>query len=247
MTLITNRGRWLSSEITFDSMPNWPCPTCGIGELQVTKEWAIVRQNSESQKKPRGYFNYNLDVEVLHFTGFLYCSNSNCKEPIAVCGEAGHRKEFKNRIRDVKYYLPNFFYPTLQIFRITERCPKPVSDCIQNSFNHYWNDTSAAANALRRSLEFLLDYLGLPNKGILSQRLKGYQQADPQMVTRLSAIRIFGNAGSHKDTISKEELLDAYTVYEACLNELFVTDSQSQIDDLASKLSSNQKSQKKNS
>lgn len=107
------KERWLKEKITKYTKPNWPCPTCGIGEIIFPDNWAKVAYSSKSARENPEYLNQFQIEKDIHFAGIILCSNSNCKESISVCGYSSydtHYAEDGYNMEEVKYYEPKFFF-----------------------------------------------------------------------------------------------------------------------------------------
>jgi hypothetical protein len=238
MNLYENKGRWLIEHITLQTRPNWPCPTCKIGELTFPENWARRELSAKSKRENSDYLARYPDMTVEHFSGILLCSNNLCKETVANSGLAGYEGEYdeKEFLNYVRYYSPKHFYPTLNIFRVPSDVPKSVSDCILSSFSHFWNDYSACVNSLRRAIEFLLDALGITELQILDQRIVLLSKTNALIAEKIKAIKWIGNAGSHKDSITKNDLIDAYILLEDCLNKLYPSKYEEEIKKIATEV-----------
>jgi hypothetical protein len=105
-----------------------------------------------------------------------------------------------------------------------------VRDEIEASFRLVWLDPAASANRLGVSLERLLDHLRVKTrtktaKGKveplrLDGRIKLYEAKEPTLGAHLMAVKWLGNTASHKGSISREALLDAFEILEHTLSEM---------------------------
>ena len=124
-----------------------------------------------------------------------------------------------------------FFIHTLNIFPISEHCPENISKQVKKSFSHYFNDQSAAANALRTALEYILNDLNIETSRInkkgkkidltLHARIEVFGKQNPELQPFLTAAKWIGNAGSHVGEIEKDGLLDGYELIHHCIDELY--------------------------
>ena len=239
MGLYQNKSRWLIEHITLETRPNWPCPKCGIGELTFPKDWAKKELSAKSKSEDSDYLARYPDDQIDHFSGILLCSNNRCKESIATCGTAGYEGEYDNdnlHVNYVRCYTPKFFYPGLKIFQIPFGVSKEVNNCIMSSFSHFWNDYSACVNSIRRSVEFLLDDLKVPEIAILDQRINAFGKTNGPIAGNIKAIKWIGNAGSHKDIITKNDLIDMYILLEHCLNTLYPSNHEEDVKKIANEV-----------
>lgn len=228
-----HRENWTIEKITSKNRPNWNCPTCISGHLSFEDNWFVRESNSSSKRKGnRMYYDNFPNEEKFHFTGFLTCNNSKCREKVAAIGESGNQVRFGNGqwlIR--RFFNPLFFYPALNIFPISNFCPEEISNQIKKSFSHYFNDQSAAANALRTALEYMLNDLNIERSKInktdkkveltLHARIEIFGKQNPELQPFLTAAKWIGNAGSHVAEIDKNGLLDGYELLHHCIDELY--------------------------
>jgi hypothetical protein len=127
-------------------------------------------------------------------------------------------------------FYPRFFYPSLQLFRPTQRCPRPVREQLYKSFAVFFCDLSAAANHLRQCVEEILTAAGIDIRDAkgggfipLNDRIKIYEGKDSDNAERITALKWIGNHGSHPDEdLKKPDLFDAYDILEILLDDLYV-------------------------
>lgn len=232
--MAVEKERWLRTKFTKESMPNWPCPTCGIGQLPLEKDWARRALSSVSANENPAYLDQFPSEVIERFAGIVRCSNTSCKETVSVNGLAGNEELWDDQGMQnlyTRFYQPVFFYPPLHIFRIDNHCPNQIKEQIIKSFSHYFNDPWAAANAVRTSLEFIMDYQkvnkvrksgkGKNIKLTLHERIDLFGNAKPDLKPFLMAAKWIGNAGSHTTEIGKESVLDGYALLEHAIYELY--------------------------
>jgi hypothetical protein len=156
------------------SLPALPCPRC-FQNLSLTRKGenlSFVLSHS---------FKVDCDAGGVgpgdgsgRFHAALTCANADCREEVVTIGE------FKERLVDdqeqpaddpgatgppgyegltpIKELRFHSFLPALPVFRIPEKAPPDVNRAIKQAFRHSFADPSAAGNALRRSIERLLDH-----------------------------------------------------------------------------------------
>jgi hypothetical protein len=213
--------------------PNFPCPRCSKGrakhdgkEVQVDEPIYSVKDRDNPDWEP------GWDVE--RFSLRLICDNTSCGEVIVVSGDTS-LDEYYDHEEDRWVYFSNLrprsMFPAPLIIDIPSLAPRDVSDNIRLASSHYWLDTSASANRLRASIEFLLDFLQVPRETInatsgstrhldLNARIAHYEQLNAEHAPSLTALRMIGNLGSHGESVKQEALLDAFEVYEYTLDAL---------------------------
>jgi len=123
------------------------------------------------------------------------------------------------------------FFPAPQIIPIPKEVPFEVSELLEKSFALYWVDVSAAANALRASLEALLDKLQVPDtqntkKGgtvrlTLHRRLDLWAQKEKEFAELCYALKEVGNLGSHGEAVREKHYFGVLEIFSHVLNQLF--------------------------
>ncbi|GEM_PF-687306 len=233
MAVVIHRENWTIDKITSKSRPNWNCPSCVRGHLSFEDNWFVRVPNSSTRRKANRMYYYNFpEEEMFHFTGFLTCNNSKCREKVAVIGKSGNQVRFGNGQRLIrKFFIPFNFFPTLNIFPLSDQCPENISKQIKKSFSHFFNDQSAAANSLRIALEYLLNDLNIDKSTVnkkgkkvelsLHSRIQIFGKQNPELQPFLIAAKWIGNAGSHVGEIDKNGLLDGYELLYHCIDELY--------------------------
>ncbi|HWK03807.1 MAG TPA: DUF4145 domain-containing protein [Puia sp.] len=198
-----DRKIWKTEYFEYSVTP-WLCSDCPSSNLSV-KEKPIVNSND-------------------YYTTHLVCPQ--CHKEYATTGNVGYftygvkvSKQYEGQ--KYKRFYPNFFNPCLRLFQLNKSIPSEIIADIDQSFSAYWSDTSSSANAIRRSLETLLDKLEVPKANSLHQRIELYQHENKEIADCLLAIKWIGNSGSHGTPLTKDDLLDAYGILEHCLNNLY--------------------------
>ncbi|HTI12805.1 MAG TPA: DUF4145 domain-containing protein [Puia sp.] len=187
---------------------NWLCSKCFIGSLFPKSKPVLIGDD--------------------RFIAHLKCSHIDCRKEYGCLGEvrffsSSTRTEVSKIYYGAKYkqFYPLHFTPILQLFPVNSSVPQSVVTSLEQSFDAFWKDTWSSANALRRALEKLLDELGVPMAKALHQRIESSQGYGLDHTQLFSAIKLIGNTGSHGNPLIKDDLLDAYTIFEHCLGELY--------------------------
>ena len=203
-----NREVWKLEYFSEAEPTDWICSKCFLGSLFLKTKPAI---NSNDQ-----------------FTAHLKCSNSQCYEEYACIGNVRYFSSLtRNEVSKIeigpkyKRFFPVRFSSTLKLFFLSNNIPKSVTACIDESFANFWSDICSSANALRRALEKLLDEQGVQEGKNLHQRIENYKSNHLDFANLFSAIKLIGNSGSHGDNLTREDLLDAYVIFEHCLEVLY--------------------------
>jgi hypothetical protein len=171
---------------------------------------------------------------VERFSLQLICDNSSCGEVVIVSGDTSLVEFYDHEDDRWEYFshlCPRAMFPAPLIIEVPTQAPREVRDNIRLASSHYWFDTSAAANRLRASVEFLLDFLEIPRESVntanrntrrldLNARIAHYEQLNAEHAPSLTALRMIGNLGSHGENVQQEAILDAFEVYEYTLDAL---------------------------
>ena len=239
--MLINRELWLHP-FPENHFPNWQCPKCAIGILRpLGKTFSFEESGDITAEKIRhgGYFDY--DVYTFRYSVLLKCNNPNCQERVSSCGHGYVREndfdflENEDGSPSISYsevFIPEYFYPALNLFTVSEKCPETVTREIKGSFKLFFADPSAAANYVRKAVDEILTGKGIARfatnkKGKrvripLHNRIVTFGNAKPDVAKKLLAIKWLGNEGSHADAISKNDVLDAYEILEWVLDDLYV-------------------------
>lgn len=229
-----NRSLWYES-FDLDDIPKWLCPECEVGWIEL-KEKELRSIETVTSKRRRADPDYEDELQRENFSGRLVCQNQNCGESVFVMGEMREEEQVTEEIDEhelvefVDVYYPRFFFPTLQLFRIPDSSPWDVVETTNNAFALYWQDRSAAGNAVRKVVELILDDRrirktktrnGKRSRIGLSQRLKLFKEKNASVAGTLNAIKWIGDVGSHTVDIDTEDLLDGLELLEFALEELY--------------------------
>jgi hypothetical protein len=118
------------------------------------------------------------------------------------------------------------------------------------SFETFWRNPESCANSMRNSLDKLMINLGFASNEAdgseinLHQKIELFSKGHPELGAHLMSVKWLCNTGSHGRRISHEELLDAYEIYEFCLEEI-VEEKSKKIAQLAAKLNAKHSKTKK--
>lgn len=205
------------------TVPDWCCPHCNNGHLEL-KNKEIRNIETEESKELHKSPDFEPEWITLLFTDFLICKK--CNEVTAVVGE-GTVTGFYDDEHQLSFeigYMPKYFYPPLHLFSIPVRTPGTVSKSLIESFSLAWSDFASAANRLRVSIENLLESLDLGLTGKLHNKIEQLAKIPEKkaLATKLMAIKWLGNDGSHYNTELEEcDVAFAYIVFEEILNDLY--------------------------
>ncbi len=231
-----NRDVWIVDSFSYRKpLPPWTCPICNLGIIKGDKNTLKIEQ-SQATLKARRSLNYNKlnETAEFRFAGFLICDNSLCREKIAIAGKGelystAIDKPVNIQFKGERYsvYIPKYFEPALNIFVISESCPSDISIQIKKSFSHFFNDLNACANAIRTSLELIMNEQRIPKtnkKGKLielGQRIVLFNDINPNIQPFIEAVKWIGNAGSHIEVVDRIDILDGYELLKYVIEELY--------------------------
>ena len=218
-----------------DHLPDWICPTCGTGLLQLKADSFFL----DEKRFSRDHNHEAWDPEWIEYvySCLLYCSNDKCKEVVANSGVGSvdwsmgqdENGEYQEVLED--YFKPKHFQPALKLIQIPADCPESVKTLIQDSFCLFFQSPSAAANCIRASVEQLLTELKIKRFNTTNgkRRIISLHRRIALLPTQFSeirdmiiAIKWLGNAGSHsQDSLTMDDVLDAYELLEHVLSEIY--------------------------
>ncbi|MFZ5904640.1 MAG: DUF4145 domain-containing protein [Chloroflexota bacterium] len=222
--------------------PNWMCPKCGTGILRpIEKTFSFDESGdvTEERIKHGEYFDY--DAYTFRYSVLLKCNYSNCQERVSSCGHGYVQgdedfyfvEEDGSPVTSYReMFVPEYFYPALNLFPVSEKCPERVATEINRSFKLFFAEPSAAANYVRKAIEEILTNKGVPRLSVgkrskkvrisLHDRIVIFEATQPDIAKRLFALKWLGNEGSHANTITKNDVLDAYEILEWAIDDLYV-------------------------
>jgi hypothetical protein len=200
---------WKDFKITEERPIGWKCGQCFNGQLLLDVKRIIHSKGDR-------------------FGGLLTCTNPKCNYEYSCAGVykfySGYVGFEVNRNyvgKKHRQYHPLFFSKAIRFFKLPKELNELSTREFDYAFGHFWNDYAACASAQRRSLEILLDQIKAPEHKNLHQRIVGFQSLNDDVASKLMSVKHIGNAGSHKDKPTREDLLDGFDILDYCLNELF--------------------------
>lgn len=221
-------------ERRFATFPQWECPTCGKGHLELDPD-TLHREETASTKQSRVHEEFDGDWITERFSALLKCNFKNCNEPVAIGGvvtlelDAEFDEEGNFVQAWVDQFEPEFLSPAPIPIRFIEGIPQTVEASLTEAAGLIWQSPEASANKVRQAVEQLLDtkkvkkFAGTSKskKLVLHDRIKLFEVTDPDNAVILFAIKWLGNSGSHGDELSREDVLDAFDFIELVLANLF--------------------------
>lgn len=230
-----DQSLWRST-FKLEKMPAYPCPECGHGKLALRKSSYQTREGEHSKRWK--YENQTEDeFEGERFIGFLVCNEEECGEIVAISGcVVTEQIEGPNgSARLVSAVEPMSMYPAPHIIHVSPRLNREMRRSLIKSFGLYWADKSSCANAIRITVERLLDSFKIAKTTVnqkgkrvplaLASRIDKFEAKITGHKAALNALRSIGNVGSHDSETTEEEVLTAYMVLEKVLSELIDKES----------------------
>lgn len=210
----------------------YTCPRCGKGALVPQKDSFSVVEPKFSKD---AFHHEDWDPHWVQerFTYQCVCDAKNCGEVAFVSGSGSVDQRYDHQGTPEYYSLYKIcsFFPAPHIIRIPEGAPREVIERLELCFALFWTDTAAACNAMRASLEALLDELKVPNsaksaKGKtyrlgLHQRLDSWAQQEKENAELCLALKEVGNLGSHGGTVREKHFFGVMEIYQYVLVQLF--------------------------
>ena len=230
---------WTSFHFRKDYIPDIPCPTCHAGRLKKAKDFLTRETRRSRELQSKVYFDV-MDYEE-KFLGFLVCDNRSCKENVAVIGKMYAEPDLDNSKLDedgmylgqlyYTHYQPEYFSPPLEIFNLKKEYPFSVNKALRAAFSLYFTDIESCANKIRIAIELLLDELGINKTYIskkgkrelikLNDRIEKYRSKNNEIADLLLSVKWIGNYGSHRESLKKEDLIDAFSFLQTSLDKLY--------------------------
>lgn len=214
-----------------DKCPAWKCAVCQYGRITLLPDTVINFETVASVAHQKTMYSSPEEID-LNFSAWAICDR--CSQHYSIAGVGGIDRDFDDDGRESgwsPYYLPKYCNPMPRIFEFTPECPKNVRKELESAFSLYWDNLEACAAKIRVALERLMDELGIPaelpkrgggaRKVILDERLLMYAENNPKFKVLLMTLKAIGNAGSHGESMAREDLLNAFEIIEHVLDEMY--------------------------
>ncbi len=213
----------LFTSFTHDQCPAWLCPSCYNQTLRIQAGSFHFSTSAASKKRfNRNDFDY-WDVSYV-FSGLLECSRLGCLETIAISGE-GWCQEKVHETREgidvdvIDMFRVKVFTPPLPLFIEPEGCAPNIKEQLNVISSLLTLNSAAAANAIRRLLEILMDVMDVPEAKNLHRRIEHGLELFGEDAAAIHALKAVGNAGSHGNDITYRDLEEACQVLEAIVKK----------------------------
>ena len=228
MALAVTAQKFFSDEPDFE----YVCPQCNVGFL-VPDKTTFQKIEPTYSKSAHGADEWDPDWITYRFTMTCVCNKKECGEVAFVSGSGSvdQRYGYDGHPEYYDHFVIKSFFPAPRLCYIPPETPSEVETLMDKSFVLYWSDVSAAANALRASLEALLDELKVPEQEknkygntvrmTLHRRLEVWAATEKDNAELCLALKEVGNLGSHGDTVRSKHYFGSLEIYSHVLKELF--------------------------
>lgn len=212
-------------------MPAWPCPICLTGHAEMDAKSLRYEKTAPSRAQ------HNEDAWDPEWTEYVFtcwgeCSNRWCKQRFAIAGAGGVQLYYDDDGEQEvsRHFTPLYCNPMPRIIDLPRGCPDEVQNELEAAFQLFWSNRKASANRIRAAIEALLDYLRVQRRQkaktgkfrdlTLHERLEILSRRDKIAGGHLMALKWLGNSGSHNRDVTREDLFDAFELFEHALEEL---------------------------
>jgi len=166
------------------------------------------------------------------FSFLSKCDRASCEEIAFVSGVGTVDQRYDENF-ETEYYDSfeiRSFSPAPKIINVPNGTPPEVEKLLKKSFVLFWVDISAASNALRASLEALLNELGIPKdqkikgktkKLSLHARIENWAKKEKDNAELCFALKEVGNLGSHGEKVLEKHYLGSLEIFSHILVQLF--------------------------
>jgi len=245
-----DKNYWLNFHFKDEYPIDVKCPTCVNGKLHILEKFAIRETRDAIELQKQEYFNYDFESIDEKFSGLLVCDF--CNDVVAVCGTSNPESDYdpEELSHEHKYYRRfnvEYFSPPINIFPLKYEYPKKIKAILKKSFSLFFMDNDSCGNKIRISVEALLDELGIDRKNpdkdetySLNQRINIYNAVNKDIGELMHSIRWIGNYGSHENSLSKSDILDAYIMINHMLDYLY-DNQENKISELSRSINENKR------
>jgi hypothetical protein len=236
-SMAIERELW-AEEFADDSIPHFVCPRCNRGRLTLMKG-SLRKDEPTWSQDAHSHDAWDPEWITQRFSLHAQCGMPKCGEVVCISGKTRSEivQEGDDGLTVDDILIPEAMVPAPPIISLPKGTPDAVAAALNSSFGLFWSDLGAAASRMRLSVERLMDHFGIVKTRIqkaknqgkgkrvpldLSPRIDKFASATKTTVDpkTLHALRRVGNLGTHGADVTRDALLDGYTVYEDALEEL---------------------------
>lgn len=219
--------------VSFDTLPDWPCPTCGKGHLKSNKD-SLLNKETGPSKTAQDDPSWDPEWIERRFAGILECNFENCGELVAILGnkyvQEQHEQDAYGQWSQTygEVFRPLALLPAPLPIRPASDTPDLVKAALREAAGLIWQSAEGAANQVRQAVEHLMDEHGVTKSApgafkTLDSRIKEFELKDPKNAEILLAVKWLGNSGSHAGGLTRDDVFDAFDMVELVLNNLYDT------------------------
>ncbi|MFD3249109.1 DUF4145 domain-containing protein [Rahnella aquatilis] len=189
-----------------DAIPDWSCPVCARATLELVPDSFKEKRTAKAHHEKAMHEGFGPEDDESVFSCLLRCNNKNCLEPVAVSGNGYGERQYHDRSGYdwdyVSIYKPRCFYPALSLFTPCDDYPEKIKAQLIEISAQLPGHPQAAVNALRTTLEIVLDDFKVPRQekgGYLSlhNRISRIPAPYQYVEAGFRAMKWLGNTGSH--------------------------------------------------
>lgn len=226
-----DRKKW---NTTFVDFPAWECPRCNDGRF-IERPGAGFSEETASTRIIKDGPDWEPDWFRHRFAKQFECSNEDCKEIAVVCGTSSpvELNDYDSQTQEwVDNYTVTSIDPAPCPITVPEETPAEVMFQIYRASTLYWVDANAAANALRKALEEIMNERKVAKRFTnrrgkhrwytLHRRIELYGNTKPELEGILMAAKWLGNVGSHTEkNCSRDDVLDAFELMGEIISQIY--------------------------
>jgi len=178
------------------------------------------------------------------FAGLLTCTN--CRETIAVAGDAALESGYSDDVAYVTVLTPRYVMPSPRILSRPVKMPNNVEALLSRAERLLWSSPAGAANALRAAIEAILTDRGIARSVLTKKRKRQrldlhariliYGASNAELAKKMIAVKWIGNAGSHDgEEPTDSDIDDCFVLVDHVLEEIYDEKSK-RLESLAKKI-----------
>lgn len=222
---LSRLGNWVIAR----EWPRAACPVCAEGGLAMTRtkvEWDNETRRAFDLAK---WDESPVDELSGTFSGTLECDDAQCGASVSVAGEwaRGAWDADEDGVHFEEMYRVRFVIPALRLLYVPEQTPEIVREEVAAAEAVLFASAESAVSRLRSAVEAILDQHEVARRSAggrflsLERRLAAFKQTNSDVGEMLSAVRHFGNTGTHGETITVEMVEESAEILGRALGALY--------------------------
>lgn len=212
-----------------DAIPDRCCPVCGRATLKLVVDSFKVSSTARVKRMLEVDGGYAPEDEEMVFSCLLMCSRNVCLQPVAVSGNGYYDQQYHAGEWDyVSCYHPCYFYPALILFTPCDDYPEKIKAQLIEISAQLPGHPQAAINALRTTLELVLDDFQVSRTDInnyylsLDKRISRIPAPYLYVQDGFRAMKWLGNTGSHNlQPVSADDIEGACIMLDDYLQRIY--------------------------